>query len=74
MTEPERHKAASKRAVCEPAPCPSEVMRKLQAIAVAQPELSETMREANMLISRQSAFVSETYRALIGSRMLEHLG
>ena len=63
----------SRKEVRRPAPDPVEVMRELQQIATAHPDLEPALQRAVFLISRQSAFVIDIYRTLIGSRLVEHL-
>ncbi len=71
MTEAMRRR--SREVVRKPVPDPIEVMRKLQQLAIAHPELEPALREASDLIASQSAFAIDIYRTLVGSRLVEHI-
>lgn len=71
MTEAMRRR--SRQVVRQPVPDPIEVMRELQQIATAHPELEPQLKRAADLIARQSAFVLDIYRDLLGSRLVEHI-
>lgn len=63
----------SRREDRQSTPDPVEVMRELQQLATAHPDLAPALNRAVFLISRQSAFTIDIYRTLIGSRLVEHL-
>lgn len=63
----------SRRSVCDLPPDPTQVMHDLQEIAVTHPELADRMKRAVLLISKQSAFVTDIQQTLIGYRWPEVL-
>lgn len=63
----------AERGVCTPCPDPTDVLRELQEIARSHPALVAKLDRASVLISRQSAFIIDNYRALIATRLVEHL-
>lgn len=65
--------SASRRAICDLPPDPVEVQRRLQEIARDHPEIADDLKRAVLLISKQSAFVTDIQQTLVGYRWPEVL-
>ena len=64
---------SSRHPICDPAPDPVDVMRRLQEIARSHPALAADLDRANTLIGKQAAALIDVQRVLLASRLVERM-